>query len=153
MCASAAETVANGCACVPSAPASMPVGDTNTPYSSETTHASTSGLSVPSHIGGGAPPLPAAASAPPSPLLPAPLEKPPPLPLAPPNVPLIPELPLVVDAPDCDPGGQSRRAEQSVKLLHDESVAPAAASKAHASTMLARVIVWGLRLRIDVLSE
>src|SRR4051812_27652027 len=83
--ASALVTVPYGCACVPSALASSPVGVTNTPNSSEITQASASGPREPSHAGGGAPPLPAAASVPPSPLvaeLPPAVPDAPPLPLA-----------------------------------------------------------------------
>src|SRR6188768_57921 len=109
MAVSAVVSVAKGCAWVPSALESSAVADTKIPNSSEITHASVPGLSVPSHGGGGAPPVPAeAASEPPSPFVP----EAPALPLAPPLAFSEPATALKSD-------GQSRRVVQSVKLLHD----------------------------------
>src|SRR6187431_3696225 len=115
MAVSAVVSVAKGCAWVPSALESSAVADTKIPNSSEITHASVPGLSVPSHGGGGAPPVPAlAVSEPPSPFVPEVPEVPdaPALPLAPP-------LAFSEPATESKSDGQSRRVVQSVKLLHD----------------------------------
>src|SRR6478735_1643847 len=132
MWASAPVTVANGAACVPLPSVSLPVVDTNSPYSSEITQPSASGLSEPSHVIACIPPLPAVAPALPSPPLPDPLEELPPFPPTSPAVPLPPELPLVLVAPELEPEFkvQSPRLLQSVKLLHDGKATAADAKNA-----------------------